>query len=1005
MKRKKNPHVSVETAPLGDSLDQSNHPDNFLDIDDGSLDNAPNQDVVFPIVAIGASAGGLRALEAFFHYLPGDTGAAFVVIQHLSPKHKSIMGELLGRRTPMPVRELEDNLQLEPNCVYVNPPHKEVALLHGVIQLLDRPDTTELRLPIDSFFRSLAEDRGEKAICIVLSGTGSDGTLGLQSIKAAGGMTMVQVEKQAEYGSMPKSAIDTGLVDFILPVEEMPKEIMGYLKHPYLSKDRLTLPADSQFQSMVSKILLAIRSTVGHDFSHYKPNTIHRRIGRRMAVHRIDNISEYYRYMKENPTEVQTLFKDMLITVTAFFRDPAAFAVLEDLVLPRILENRGEGGIVRVWAPGCATGEEALSMAMLFVEAQEKLGKFVNLQIFATDIDTAAIERARLAEYPESIAADLTPERLARFFLRIEGGFKAKKEIRDLIVFAPQNLVSDPPFSKLDLISCRNLLIYMNAPLQKKIFSVFHYVLNPQGYLFLGSSETVGSFAGLFTAIDLKYKIYQRKEAGRADLMDFPPLLVTNNLYAGLADPTRIFPKKPDFLELTSRIIFKDYAPPCVIINERYDVLFSQGATEKYLSLPEGEVSFNILKMVRPGLRGRLGPLIHKALQLQQPVTAFETRLRQDDTWCTLDMTVHPLREKSANQNLLMIIFEEKSIDKKLISKKKMAATTATVQHVQELEQELQSSKEYLQTTIEELETANEELKSTNEELQSTNEELQSTNEELETAKEELQSTNEELITVNSELQDKVEELTKANNDINNLLASTEIGTIFLDTQLCIKRFTPSMTRLVNLIPSDINRPISDITVKFAYENLYNDAAMVLSTLQAKEVEVEAGEGRWFSIRLLPYRTRDNMIDGVVITFVDITDLVKGRRTQAALRRTLEYFEAIVDTLPQPLLVLQGDLTVRTASPAFYQTFQVSPEETEKRRLYELGNGPWNMPGLRERLEQIIPQDSVLEGFLVEADFPIIGRKQMRLNARKIKSPADHPALILLVMEEVGRNR
>jgi two-component system CheB/CheR fusion protein len=957
----------------------------------------------FPIVGIGASAGGLEALETFFDRMPPAPGLALVIIQHLSPKHKSIMGQILQRHTVLPVQQVEDGLEVEPNRVYFNSPDREVAIFNGKFHLVEPITTQPLRLPIDYFFRSLAADLGEKAICIVLSGTGSDGTLGLQAVKGAGGMTMAQDESQAKYPFMPRSAILTGLVDQVLPVEKMPEELVRYAQHPYLEPPKKTSSLTKEFEDFVEKILLLIRTNTGQDFTGYKKNTIHRRIERRMALHKINRIADYHRYLQQNPVEVQALFQDLLITVTSFFRDPEAFQVLSDKVIPEIMARKEPGAAIRVWVPGCASGEEAISLAILLAEARERLGKVVNIQVFATDINPEAIDRARQAEYLESIAADVSPERLKLYFTKQDSAYKLKQEIREMLIFATQNLISDPPFSKLDLISCRNVLIYLGAELQRKIIPLFHFMLNQSGYLLLGSSESVGGFADLFRPLDTKWKIYRRKDLGIDRRPDYPPLFSRDARFAAprlLRAPGQA---GTPLHEVLGKIILDRYAPPCVLINESYDILHFQGSTERFLTPPVGEPSYNLLKMAREGLRHKLAPLLRQAIREKTTVISKDLHFPLPEGSQTVDLTVQPL-EAAMGANLFLVVFEDKTPTPEPPRKKrqKRPAGEEAGTRLQTLEQELQASKETLQTTIEELEASNEELQSTNEEMQSANEELQSTNEELETSKEELQSTNEELMTVNAELQNKVDELTTINNDIDNLLAATEVGTIFLDRHLAVKRFTPSMTKLFNLIPTDVGRSLSDITSKINYDHLCQDAQEVLGTLQSKELEIQIQEGRWFQMRIMPYRTRENVIEGVVVTINDISQL---KQLSQQHQRAMYFAQGIVETVREPLMVLGADLKVQSANHAFYQTFETTPPETEGRLIYDLGNGQWDNPRLRELLEEIVPQNNTFENFEVKHEFPAIGVRTMILNARLLEAQSGSPALILLALEDVTGRR
>ncbi len=960
-------------------------------------DRKPRGQKSFPIVGIGASAGGLEALETFFANMPPETGMAFVVIQHLSPQHKSILGDILKKDTSMQVVEVQDGMNIVPNCIYLNPPDKEVGIFKGVFHLMEPDESRKIRLPIDYFFRSLAAEQAEKAICIILSGTGSDGTLGLEAVKGTGGLTMAQAEQQAKYPGMPKSAVDTGMVDLVLPVEKMPEELINYLKQPYLEGPE-TISGEGLRDNFLPKILMLIRSITGHDFSHYKLNTICRRIERRMALHKIARIADYHRYLQENPPEVKALFKDLLINVTSFFRDPAAFEVLAEKVIPRILASKAGDANVRVWVPGCASGEESLSLAILLAEVKARLGKPLNVQIFGTDIDAEAIERARVGQYPESIGADVSPERLERFFIKVEGGYKIKQEIRETVLYAVQNLISDPPFTKLDLISCRNVLIYMNTPIQKKIMPLFHYTLNPEGYLFLGASETIGTFADLFAPIEVKWKIFQRKGLALPETAAYPPIGFMPAL-PGTELTIKGVRREMNVRELMGRIILEKYAPPSVLINDKYEILYFQGHTDQYLAPPSGEPSFNILKMAREGLRHKLAGALRQAMQEKKTVDYQEVHLRQKkDEWSTVDLHIQPLLETpEAPANLFLVVFEEKTQARpKGKSGKAPTEAAAADLRLTTLEQELQATKEYLESTIEE-------LGASNEELQSANEELQSTNEELETAKEELQSTNEELISVNSELQDKIDDMVEISNDINNLFVSTEVGIIFLDTQLGIRRFTPNMDQFFNLIPSDTGRSLRDITSKTGYENICQEAEEVLATLQTKEREIKAGtDGQWYNLRILPYRTSENVIDGLVLTFIDIT---ARKRLEGIIQAARIYSESIVDTVREPLLVLDGDLMVVSANRSFYRTFGMSAPETEKRRIYDLGSGQWNVPSLRELLDEIIPKDASLEDYEVEVDFPDLGKKRMLLNARRIPAMEGQPALILLAMEDMTDNK
>jgi two-component system CheB/CheR fusion protein len=908
------------------------------------------------------------------------------------------MASLLNKYTKMKVMEIQDGMKVEPNCVYLNPPNKDVSIMNRKLYLLAPTQARGTRLPIDHFFRSMSECQGDKSICIVLSGTGTDGTLGLKSIKGAGGMAMVQEETQARYDSMPRSAIDTGLVDYILPVEKMASELIKYVKHPYIGGPEKIPTAKEKFENYMQKIFMLIRSITGQDFSHYKQNTIRRRIERRMAVHQIDKISDYVQYLQKNTIEIKTLFKDLLITVTNFFRDPKAFKVLREKAITTILESRHRDANIRVWIPGCATGEEAYSVAMLFYEVMQGLKKHFNIQIFATDIDNDAIEYARQGVYPDSIAADVSVERLKRFCIKEENAYRIKKQIREMVVFAVQNLIKDAPFSKLDLVCCRNVLIYMDSALQKKVLPLFHYTLNPGGFLFLGTSETIGDFADRFSAIDTKWKIFKCKDTA-VDMGIERPVTPFYEPAEPTAAEKKAFPTAVNIRQMAERTILQNYAPPCVLINEKLDILYFHGETDKYLTLPKGEPSFNILTMARDDLRYKLNNLLRKAFKEKSRIICKGIKISHKNEIETIKITIRPVLESPIRDGFMMVSFESKPPTGKAEVKKKKSTTKKSVEpRIVALEQELQSTKEYLQTTIEELETSNEELKSTNEELQSTNEELQSTNEELETSREELQSTNEELETVNSELQNKVDQLSGASNDLNNLLASTEIATIFLDNELCIKRFTPKMTEFFKLISTDLGRSIGDITHNLEYNDLEKDVSEVLENLGRIEKELQSKEDRWLALRILPYRTLENTIDGVVITLMDITT---QKTSEMVSLEAKEYAESIIQTTRQPLLVLDDKLRVITANQSFYDAFKVKAAKTEGEPIYELGNKQWDIPELRTLLEEILPKNIELNDFKVTHCFPNIGEKTMLLNARRILRNTTNTETILLSIEDV----
>jgi len=967
---------------------------------------AEKQKESFYIVGMGASAGGLEAFEKFFSSAPPEANMAFVLVPHLDPSHVSIMPQLLQKYTKMEVLQAEDGMEVQPNRVYVIRPNKDMAILNGTLQLMEPRTAGGLRMPIDYFLRSLAQDEKERAICVILSGMGTDGTLGLKAIKGELGMALVQDPDSCKYDGMPRSAIATGLVDFVSPPEKMPQQLVDYTK----SAARLEVVgrplAEGKVSDHLAKVFVLLRDHTGHDFSLYKKNTIFRRLERRMNVHQLENLSLYVRYLEQNPHELSLLFKELLIGVTNFFRDPEGFEVLKNKALPEIFENKRKGESIRVWVPSCSSGEEAFSIGMIIRECMDKLNKAVGVQIFATDIDADAIQVARSGVYPGSISADVSKERLKRFFTAYDSAFQIKNDIREMCVFAVQDVIKDPPFTKLDLVCCRNLLIYMESELQKKLLPVFHYALKPNGILFLGSSETIGAFADLFSTVDKKWKVYRRKESTAAmrRLVEFS---------VPTTGATRTPPPAKELPELTvaqlaQKVLLEDYAPPSVIVDEKGNMLYIHGRTGKYLEPAPGEIRSNILDMAREGLKLELPAAMRKAMSERRHVTFEGLRVKVNGDVQKVNLTVKPVGQAGVPPRLMMVVFEDVAtpVDLEPAEAQRVTAKKKSDLKVEELEKELAITRENLQVTVEEMETSNEELKSTNEELQSTNEELQSTNEELETSKEELQSVNEELMTVNAELEGKIAQLSKSNDDMKNLLDSTEIPTIFLDNDLLIKRFTPHASKVINLIHTDIGRPVTHIVTNLRYENLVEDAQGVLDNLGFKEVEVQTKDDRWYLMRIMPYRTVENVIDGLSITFLDIHELKtaaeKIEKQSKLTQDAVAYAEDIIDTVREPLLVLDEKLRVSSANRSFYETFQVSSKQTVGQLIYDLGNRQWDIPKLRQLLEDIVPKNASFEGFEVNHEFPGVGFKRMLLNARKVFRSPKEKELVLLAMEDVS---
>jgi chemotaxis methyl-accepting protein methylase len=870
----------------------------------GKATPVPPAGILFPVIGIGASAGGLEALEHFLGHVPRNSGLAFIIVQHLDPTRKGIMPELLQRTTSMKVVQVRDRTLVQPNCVYVIPPNKDMSILHGVLHLLEPASPRGLRLPIDFFLRSLAHDRQEHSIAVILSGMGSDGTLGLRAIKEKGGLVLVQDPATAKFDGMPRSAIDSGLADIVAPVGELPGRILAYLKHLPLVHTR-ELALEDKTQSALEKAVILLRTHTGHDFSLYKKNTFYRRIERRMGIHQIGKIADYVRYLRENSQELDLLFKELLIGVTSFFRDPAAWEELRKKVLPALIAGRRDGHVLRAWVPGCSTGEEAYSLAMVFKEVLDKTNprKKIKLQVFATDLDKDAIDKARQGVYPENIRADVTPKQMSRFFIKDEHGCRVTTEIREMVIFAQQSIILDPPFTKLDVLSCRNLMIYLAPEMQKKLIPLFHYSLAPGGVLFLGSAESVGTFTNLFTPCNLKLRIFRRRESS----LPSEPIEFPSSFAPALPDiaETRPAPALHPSLQLQAdQLVLEHFSPPAVLVNDKGNILYVCGRTGKYLEPAAGKANWNIFAMGREGLRYELGNAFHKALEQTGPVVVRGIKVGTDGGTQHVDITVQRLEEPEALRGMVMIVFTGVAAppETKAPARPGQAGKTpARSARLEELERKYQQARLEAQTIREEMQTSQEELKSTNEEQQSTNEELQSTNEELTTSKEEMQSLNEELQTVNAELQVKVDELSRSNNDMKNLLNSTDIATLFLDNELNVRRFTTQATKIIKLIPGDVGRPITDLASDLLYPELPDDAREVLRKLGFAEKPVNARDGRWFTVRIMPYRTHDDRIDGVVITFADITT---AKTLEAELRKKHAVLES--HAAEQSMKIRQG---------------------------------------------------------------------------------------------------
>lgn len=832
----------------------------------------------FPIVAMGASAGGLEAFSAFFKAMPSDGGMAFVLVVHLDPTHTSLLPELIQRCTAMPVRTIVDGAVIAPNTVYVIPPGRALRIEGGVLRLSELPLPRGVNLPIDIFFRSLAADQGARAICVIMSGTGTDGTLGLKAIKGETGMVMVEDGRTAQYPGMIESAIATGLVDYIAQPEEMPAILAEYTTRATRAVAGRSDGEPVTEPDAIETIFGVLRTRTRNDFSLYKRNTIYRRIERRMFLHQMDRIADYANYLHEHVQEADLLFRELLIGVTNFFRDPEAFQQLRHEVLPVILADKPDGYTFRVWAPGCSTGEEAYSLAIVLHECLE-MNRPITVQIFGTDLDARAIERARTGLYPASIAADISPQRLARYFTPEEGGhYRVRKHIREMLIFAPQNVVNDPPFTRLDLLSCRNLLIYLGQDSQRRLYSIFQYALKPRGILFLGTSESIGQLSDNFEARSQKWRIFQRKSedriADRSGMTDSYYYRTASAPAAGesMVDVPRPVPEL-NGAQLAETILMQSGLPPCIVIDESFNLLYVHGHLGRFLEIAQGLAQVNALKMARHGVKSALAAAAKKAIAQRREVVMEGLRVEEEGgSGCTFDLVAKPLFSPEPQRSRVLVTFlEAQGAPKKSQAKRASQAAPGKPASIGALEQELVAVRESLQITIEELEASNEELRSTNEELQSTNEELQSSNEELETSREELQSLNEESSTVNAELQSRIQQLSDANDDMKNLLDSMEIAILFLDTELRVRRFTPGVADVIPLSAGDVGRPLEHFATKLVGIDLTRMAADVLAELTARRVEAKVAPDQVYAVNVRPYRTVHSVVDGVVFTFDNIS--------------------------------------------------------------------------------------------------------------------------------------
>ena len=1026
---------------------------------------------LFPVVGIGASAGGLEALTEFFKTMASRSGMAFVVVTHLDPDHKSAMAEILSHVTTMLVSEVSDGTELQADHVYVIPPNTNMVVEGNRLRLAPRGLTPGLHLPVDVFLQSLAVARNSQAVGVILSGTGTDGTLGSKAIKGQGGITFVQ-DDTAEHDGMPRSAFNAGCVDFVMSPRLIATELSRLGSHPHLSGGLQTswgtLPtfpaseasesinaATEQINAAVSTmescspdalprssapttdeadfhtVVRLLSAAVGVDFTHYKAPTLRRRIERRMVLGQHATLQLYAQRLQDDPAELQALFQEVLIQVTRFFRDPDMFLALRETVWPKLVAGRPTNEPLRVWVPGCSTGEEAYSLAISLLEFLREQGLSTPIKIFATDISERAIGIARAGIYPDSIADDVSPERLRRYFVKTDGHYQIQKRVRDICVFARQDVTKDPPFSQLDLVSCRNVLIYLGPELQYRVLPIFHYALLPGGVLVLGESESVGGFTELFDVLDKSRRFFVRRETLRRITFDFTPgrtSIIGPSAFERASDPGRSL---LDVQREADRIVLAKYAPAGVVVDDSLQIVQFRGQTGMYLEPAPGTPNFDLLQMARDGLLVALREALDAARRDGVPQHCDRIFIRSNDESHEISLEVLPLLIPAASKRFFVVLFSCSNTNpqrqrgrslphvpdsESLGSSESLAASAlahaagditqadlnARDHEVARLRQELDATKSYLQSVIEAQEAGNEELTAANEEIISSNEELQSTNEELETAKEELQATNEELTTVNEELQCRIAISAQLSDDLTNLIDSVNIPTVVLDRALLIRRFSPSAQRFFSLISSDIGRPIGDFQLKINVPDLEPLLQQVIQSLEMQQREVQDTDGRWHKLVVRPYKTTDNKIDGAIIKLSDIDTL---KRRELELQVSRDYAVSIVETCTQPLVVLDAELRVQLANRAFYESFQVTREETEQRLIYSLGNSQWDIPRLRVLLEEILPQNTSFDGFELEHNFPSIGHRAMLLNARCVRFPEGRPTHILLGINDVTEIR
>lgn len=984
----------------------------------------PSGDVArpnFPVVGVGASAGGLESFTEFLRGIPAATGMAFVLIQHLDPTHDSLLTDVLRRATSMPIEEIHDGVRLQPDHVYVIPPNADVGILEGALTVFERkPDARRPFLPIDFFLKALAADRRNQAVGVVLTGMGSDGAAGLRAIKEADGVTFAEDPATAKFSAMPEAAVRAGVVDFVLPIPRLAEELVRIAGHPYLRAARALPTAaagdpdgaggagDDDLE--LRKIFVLLRSALGADFSDYKRPSLRRRLARRMALRTQGTLREYVDLLERDRGEIDALFEDILIHVTSFFRDGAALDKLKESAFPAILEAKPEGAPIRFWVAGCSTGEEVYSLAICLLEYLADAERTARrpIQIFGTDLSERAVATARAGVYPDSIAQDLSPERLARFFEKLDGGkFRIAKHVRELCSFVRHDLASDPPFSKLDLVSCRNVLIYFNPALQQRVLAAFHFALGLHGFLLLGRTETILEGGPLFTPSDREGKLYARSTT--RSTLHLAPTRDLIPAFRRVSELSAPIPAAVEIVRRTESVLLDEYAPPGVVVNDRGEILHFRGRTAPFLEPASGLPQHNVFKMASEGLLAELRIALAQAKETRAKVRRDAIDVRVDGVVRRCNLVVIPVTlTPDSAESRFAVLFEPVAAPQ---PEPERAARTSNGAsngekatedpRVAHLSAELRATKEYLQTIIADHEVINDDLHSSNEELVSSNEELQSLNEELGTAKEELQSTNEELTTLNEELQSRNAELNAVSSDIINILASVEVPIVMVDGAHRIRRFTPKAKTLLNLLPTDLGRPISDIRPNVLVDDLDQQITEVVEGLEMRQSEVQDRDGRWYRLQIRPYTTLDKRIDGAVLSIVDIDAL---KRAVAAAERVRDFATSTLAAVQTPLLLLDAQLRVVSANDAYYQAFQVPGGQTEQRGLFDVLGGAWDSPQLRAALSSTAASDGHFQRLELELELPIVGRRAVSLSARAV-SPPGRELLILLAIEDITERR